>query len=163
MEDTMPRPNDQKATLYAALKFLERELDKDGDLPPGFYLDVSNKEVRIKLPVGTVVERDAGTHGNGVIFKKATQNLYGYAFFAKLVERLKKFNQWNVLREAIIDIIRESLDRRTTSREQAVLADPELAAAIAHLQANFAIPARQEETPRICKDRGLPATIVITK
>lgn len=155
------RTDEQKAVLYAALKFLERELEKDGDLPPGFYMDVTGKTVSITFPKGTVVERDRGTHGDGSMWKTATQNLYGWAVLTKIAARLSKLHQWNVMRDELIAAVREALTNGRSTQQQLESVDPALAAAIATLRQETALPPRKEETPRICKDPGLPATIVI--
>ena len=71
-------PNLQsKAAAYAAYKELERMLKADGDLPPGFSQDVSGVSIEITIPNGTTISRDVGLKGDGKIWKKATQNLYG--------------------------------------------------------------------------------------
>ena len=57
---------DQKATVYAAFKELERILKLDGNdtLPIGKY-DVSGRTITITLPEMSV-EREAGLKGDGI-------------------------------------------------------------------------------------------------
>lgn len=152
--------NDHKAALYAAFKILERELKKDGELPPGYHKDLSHTTITITFPSNTIVERD-GTN-NGKILKKATQNLYGYTFFTIMIRKLKKFNQWNQIRTIILETVTEALRNNISARSEIKAEDPELAAEIDKLQQEFPIPMRTEDTPRICKDTKVPATITIT-
>lgn len=159
----MARKPEDTARLYAAFKLLERTLKEDGELPPGFYLDVSGDEVTIKFPKGTVVERDKGTHGDGTILKKAVQNAYGYPTWALMVERLRRFHQWNAIREAMIDAIHEAVTTEGNTREYIRTTYPETVSIMDELQQNLEIPPRIEDTPRICKVTKLAPTITIRK
>jgi hypothetical protein len=150
------------ASLYAAFKTLEREV-KEEQLPPGYYKDLTGEEVTIKFPKGTVVEREAGTKGDGIIEKKATQNLYGYTFFAMMTLRLQKFHQWNAIKEAILETVAEALKKGIPSKDEAVTLDPILAAEIEKLQNTLETPKRKEPTPRLCKATKIPATITIKR
>ena len=67
----MAMRTEQKAVLYAAQKEIERMLKDDGDLPVGFAIDVSGMKLELTFPPGTVVNRDAGPNGDGMIEKKA--------------------------------------------------------------------------------------------
>jgi hypothetical protein len=154
--------NDQdRAIAYAAFKSLERMLKDDGKLPAGFYLDVSGKEISIKLPKGSVVEREVGTNGDGSYNKKATQNLYGYALWALMIQRLCKFNQWAAIRAAMLDAMKTVMKKKYTDfRVEITKEDPRLIELIDELQNELAIPTRKEETPRLFK-QTLPATVTI--
>jgi hypothetical protein len=154
--------NDQhKAIAYAAYKSLERMLNDDGKLPAGFYLDVSGKEITIKLPKGSVVEREVGSNGDGSNHKKATQNLYGYTLWALMIQRLSKFNQWNAIRTAMIDAMKIVVSRKYTDfRVEITKEDPKLVELIEELQNELKIPTRKEETPRLFKNT-LPPEITI--
>jgi hypothetical protein len=159
----MARTNEEKAVLYAAYKLLERELDQDGELAPGTFLDVSGQSLTIKFPPNTVVERDKGTTGDGTVQKKAIQNLYGYPMFALLVHRLRKFNQWNQLRTVILETITDVLRRKgsKTVRDDIRKEYPETCELMDTLQNDFPIPPRTEDTPRVVKQPPLPPTITI--
>lgn len=149
----------QRAVAYAAMKTLQRMLEQDGDLPPGFYADVTNESLTIKFPKGTVVERDAGTNGNGTIYKKATQNLYGYALIAALARRLSSFHQWNVMRDAILEAVRDAMQHGRSLADQLTQTDPTFAQQLDQIREEMAATPRCEDTPRICKDTGLHATL----
>jgi hypothetical protein len=157
----MARPTHVTAAMYAAYKALERELDKDGELPAGFYLDVSGQKVEITLPKGTVVERDRGTNGDGSIFKTATTSLYGWHVFTLIAKRLSKFHQWKMIRAALIDVLRHCLTNNKKVGERLEEVDPAFAAEVATLRQEFAPPPRKEQTPRVCKETAIPATITI--
>ena len=150
--------NDQhKAIAYAAYKSLERMLNDDGKLPAGFYLDVSGKEITIKLPKGSVVEREVGTNGDGSNHKKATQNLYGYTLWALMIQRLCKFNQWAAIRTAMIDAMKVVVSKKYTDfRVEITKEDPQLVELIDELQNELKIPTRKEETPRLFKNTTPP-------
>lgn len=153
---------DQRAAAYAAYKTLERMLEKDGDIPPGYYKDFSGTEITIKLPNGSVVERDLGTNNNGTILKKATQNLYGYALWALFIKRLKKFNQWNSIKNIVIDALKEVVQKPTKNLKKTLeLEIPDIIKEIESLQQQLEIPARIEATPRVFKETKEPATITI--
>jgi len=143
---------DQKATVYAAFKELERILKADGNdtLPIGEY-DVSGRTVTITLPAMTV-EREAGLNGDGIIEKTATQNLYGWAVIAALANRLKRFNQWNVVREPLIEAIREVLSTtgKTVCSELSEI-DETFAQQVEQVKTELRPPARPENTPRNLK------------
>lgn len=158
----MTNPNDT-ARLYAAFKMLERMLKDDGELPPGFYADVSGDEVTIKFPKGTVVERDRGTNGNGTILKKSVQNAYGYAAWALFIERLQRFHQWQTLRQMLLEALTEAVQGNGSVRDRIRNDHPQTVALMDELQQMLPIPPRTEQTPRICKDPGIPATITIKK
>jgi hypothetical protein len=157
----MARSDPEKAAMYAAFKMLERELEKDGDLPAGFCIDVGGQKVEIELPNGTVVERATGTNGDGSMWKASTTSLYGWHVFTLLAKRLKAFNQWHAIRAALIEVLRQSLAGKKRVAEGLEEVDPELAAEVATIKREFAPPPRREDTPRICKDRGVPATITV--
>ena len=155
--------DEQRAAAYAAMKMLERMLKEDGELPPGFNLDISGRRVEITFPPNTVVERDSGTNGDGTIYKKATQNLYGYALITALAQRLRSFHQWNVMRDAILQAVRDAMIGGNTLAQQLTQADPEFATGLEALRAEMAITPRCEDTPRIVKDPGQPPTVTFRR
>lgn len=158
----MFRNDQQRAVAYAAYKTLERMLDQDGDLPPGFYCDVSGQSVTVTLPNGSVVQRDAGTNGDGTIHKTAVQNLYGYALWAVFIHRLKKFNQWNGIRTHIIEAMREVARRPTKKvRDQLEKDFPDIVPLLEEMQDELRLPTRVEQTPRMFDKPKLPATVTI--
>ncbi len=158
----MFKSDKDRAVAYAAFTTLKRMLEKDGDLPPGFYQDVTGDTLTITFPKGSVVERDVGTNGDGTINKKAVQNLYGYATWAFLIQRLKKFKQWNSVKEHIVAALAESVKRPTKNvKDELTKEMPEIVDIIEALKTELKIPTREEDTPRLFKESGLPATIVI--
>jgi hypothetical protein len=158
----MFKSDKDRAAVYAVCKTLERMLDKDGVLPAGFSMDLSGTVVTVTLPPGSVVERDRGTNGDGTILKTAVQNLYGYALWALMIRKLRRFNQWAVIRETIVESMREVVRRPNKNmRDEIVKEFPEIAEEIAAIQKEINIPARIEETPRVFKTPALPATVSI--
>lgn len=156
----MFRTNRERAAAYAVCKTLERMLAKNGNLPAGFSMDLSGTSVTVVLPPGSVVERDRGTNGDGTIMKTAVQNLYGYALWALMIRKLRRFNQWAEIRKAIVDAMIEVLRRPNKNvRTEIIKEYPEVAAEIDRIQAEIHIPAREEETPRVYKTPDLPATV----
>jgi hypothetical protein len=153
--------DEQRAAAYAAYKCLERMLKEDGELTPGFYKDMGGVKVTVEIPPESVVFRDKGTNGDGTIFKKAVQNLYGYAVWALMVERLSRFNQWPAVRNIIIEVMRDVLKNGSSSRSEIEEIDKEMAAQIAKLQMEFPIPPRKEQTPRCCKEGTRKPTVTI--
>jgi hypothetical protein len=130
------------------MKALESILDNDSALPPGCCIDVSGESFTITLAPGTVVSRDLGEKGDGVIFKKATQNLYGFKTMALFVKRLFRFNQGTV----VLKTLREAWDEAMRIPggkvgEQLIAADPELAE-IAEQLRKLPGPMREEKTAR---------------
>lgn len=150
-----------RGAAYAAYRALERLLVSDGKLPPGFSEDYSGCSVTVVLPPDSVVVRDLGKNGDGTILKTAVQNLYGYALWALMIRKLRKFNQWATIREMIIDSMREVLRRPSKNmREEIIKEDPDVAQEIERIQREINIPARVEETPRKFTSE-LPATVKI--
>lgn len=152
----------ERAIAYATMKTLERMLNTDGDLSPGFKMDVSGSKMTVILPAGSVVEREAGSKGDGIVMKKAVQNLYGYALWALMIRRLRAFKQWNVIREAILEAMKEVVTRSGKNmREEIVKEFPDVADEIMAIQGELQIPDRQEETPRVFRSPKIPATVII--
>lgn len=155
----MFKSDDDRALAYAAYKSLEKLLLDDGDLPPGYSRDFSGSSVNIVLSKGSVVERSAGEHGNGTVMKRAVQNLYGYALWALLINRLRKFRQWNKIRVEIIDCMRQVISRSGNNMRQEIVKEfPEVVDEMAQIQSEITIPCRIEETPRRFRCT-LPATV----
>ncbi len=152
----------ERAVAYAAFKTLERMLEKDGDLPPGFYCDLTGESMTITLPKGSVVERDRGTMGNGKINKRATQNLYGFALWALLIHKLKKFNQWSLVKSILIDCMQEMATRKSNLKDQIVKDFPAVAREMVDLQEKLEIPCREEDTPRVFKETKHKAGLVFS-
>lgn len=136
---------EHQAIIYAAQKLLERELV---ELPPGFKMDLSGKSITIKFSEGTTITRDTGINGDGKILKKATQNLYGYAVWALLIERLMRFHQWGTLKNEIIKAVKASLKYKSNVRESLAAEKPFIVEVMNELQQDLPIPARAENTPR---------------
>ena len=130
--------NRQRVIAYATMNRLKAMLDQDGEIVPGTDMDVSGETITVTLPPKCVVTRSEGPNGDGTEQKKATQNLYGYAVWAKMVARLKMFSQWPTIRAAIIEAMRDSLTTTGKTTEKSLLeADPELAKDIAELRASL--------------------------
>lgn len=145
-----------RAIIYALAKLTDR-MDKadDCNLPPGYKVDLSGYTVTIKFAPGTIVNREAGLKGDGFNYKKATQNLYGYAVWAALIERLKKFNQWATVRSHLIEAMKtvrrqqaQGKDADKMTETALVKKNPDLAEAILALKEELPIPDRKEDTPR---------------
>ena len=157
----------QRAIAYAAQKQLEKLLKADEeegfDIPAGFTADLSGRVITLQFAPGTTVERDVGIKGDGIVLKKATQNLYGYPLWAFMIERLRKFNQWNAIKVAIVEAIKEVMKRQPNEKsmkKELQKKDPEFDEIIENLKKEFPIPDRKEDTPRLCKAE-LPPTITI--
>lgn len=151
-----------RAVAYAAMKTLERFLKSNGDFSPGFTQDVSGCKITITLPPGSVVSRDIGPNGDGTILKTAVQNLYGYALWALMIARLRKFKQWDVIRSTIIETMQEVINRSNKNlREEISKEFPDIEEEIELIQKQLKIPQRKEETPRVFKSKEMPATVKI--
>lgn len=142
------------ATLYAAqteIKKLLDKTDKNGKkvnpLPVGEY-HVSGNIVEIELPEMNV-NRDGGKDGDGIIHKTATQNLYGWAVITALADRLKRFNQWDKVRQPLLEAIREVLksNSKTLGSELSEI-DETFAAQVEKIKQELRPPTRPEDTPR---------------
>lgn len=158
MSQDFNTPNLQ-AVLYAAGKELER-LTNDNGIPPGNY-HVGGMTITLTIPEGTIISREIGPFDNGTVKKQATQNLYGWAFWTICIERLKKFNQWNQIKEIVIDAIRQVLQNKTTLKKELEDIDPDLATQVEALKKSFQIPLREEPTPRkIVRPEGKPLPLV---
>jgi len=132
------------ATLYAVQKLIEAKL-KDHPIPAGSSFDLSGETVTITLPTQTTVYREKGQ--NGFIFKKATQNLYGYAVWVFLLRRLAKFNQAAHMRKLIMEAWTEAMRCETKVEDELEEIDPEVAAHLESLK-KLDGPKRKEATPR---------------
>lgn len=146
----MFQSNQQRAVAYAAYKELERLLENDGQLPPGFAYNVAGQTVTIQLP-NITVQRELGVNKDGMIQKKATQNLYGYATWAFFLKRIAKFNQAHIVRNAIMDALREAVatpPRKDKPNMEAEIEkiDPEIGKFMAQLKKDM--PKRDEQTAR---------------
>ena len=84
------RTIDQRAVAYSVHNLLGKMLKEDGELPPGYSMDVSGKQLIITLPPETIVSRSEGD-GDGTEQKKATQKLYGFAIIYALVHHLMRY------------------------------------------------------------------------
>jgi hypothetical protein len=158
----MFRSDDERACAYATMKVLERMLAKDGVIPPGYQRDFSGSSVCVTLPPDSIVKREVGENGDGTVLKTAVQNLYGYALWAFLIQKLRKFNQWKLIRAAIIESMQEVIVRGGSNmRDEITKEYPEVAKEIEDLQRDLQIPDRTEDTPRNFKSPKLPATVTI--
>lgn len=142
------RNNRQRAIAYAAFKELERMLKEDGELPPGFAEPLTGETITIKLPPGLSVYREPGKNGDGIIQKKATQDLYGYGVWACFLMKLKAFKQHNVVMQIIREAWAEAMRTPATNVETELdKIDPELAKFVKELKERPG-PMRDEQTPR---------------
>jgi hypothetical protein len=159
----MFKTDEERAIAYAAMKSLERMLSDSGKISAGFCSDISGSEITVILPEGSVVERDAGL-GDGTVLKTATQNLYGYALWALMIAKLKKFNQWKKIKSCIIESMQEVILRSCNKnlKDEIIQEYPEVLEEINSIQDELQIPARVEDTPRIFKKPKLPVTVKIT-
>jgi hypothetical protein len=148
----------QRAVAYAAYKELEQLLKLDGQIAPGADFDLSGEQITICLTPKTRVSRNVGD--NGIIRKKATQNLYGYMVWSLFLKRLKKFNQWNVVKAMLVEAWHESIRQNSTVKTELDAIDPELAEIARQLQ-DEAGPMREEPTPRMVnKPKGTQAQLI---
>lgn len=148
------------AALYTALKEIDRAL-KETDLPPGSY-DVSNLAITVHIPDGTTVTRDPGPNNNGLIDKRATQNLYGFALWALFLKKLAAFNQANHVRRIFMEALRESLQDNNHVEDELREIDPEIAAFIVELKKQ-PMPTRPEKTTRNISKRKTDPDIHVNK
>jgi hypothetical protein len=158
-------PNLQtKAAAYAAYKDLERMLNEDGDLPPGFSANLSGVVVEIKIPQGTLVSRDAGKNGDGRQEKKATQNLYGWAILFECFRICKLFKQHKRLERVLMKIVRRAVNRAISSEQSFRELMPKRAEEIQALKDSLPVPKRDEPTPRmiIRNDKKPLPTVTVT-
>lgn len=158
-------PNLQtKAAAYAAFKELERMLKADGELPPGFQTDVSGVSVEIRIPPGTSISRDAGKDNDGVIKKKATQNLYGWAILFECFRFCSLFKQHKKLERILMMIVRRAVNRAISSQEAFRELMPKRAEEIQAFQDSLPVPMREEQTARMIdrKNPKLLPTITVT-
>lgn len=158
----MFKTDTDRAVAYAAFKTLERMLKNDGELPPGFCLDVSGANLNITLPQGTVVERDKGSNGDGTMYKKATTKLFGYAMWALMLVRLDRFKHGNQVREIMVDAAKAVLASPSKDVKGWVTKKfPDVAKEMEKLQQSLPLGEVCEPTPRLCSEAKLPATIVV--
>jgi hypothetical protein len=144
----MFRTNEQRAVAYAVFKALETALKEDGDLPPGFSMDLSGQTFTMTLPGGTTVHRERGEKGDGMIGKKATQNLLSIGTMAFLVERLKRFNQASQVEACLREAWTWALENPQTKVEDRLpIYCPELNRIIEEFKSKGG-PKREEKTPR---------------
>ena len=165
---------EKRAVLYAAQKELERLLKDNEELPPGYSLDVSGMTVELTMPPGTIVNRSAGEKGDGIIEKKAAQNLYGYAILHAitlyLFKALRLFRQEAKAEELALRIVgrivRKALNSGITSEDAFKQLHPRLAQGISDVKDKIRdkLPKRSEPTPRLVEraNKELLATVKIT-
>jgi hypothetical protein len=163
----------QRAILHVLAKESERLSNAEANIAPDVRHDVGGVTVKIHFPEGTSVRRGLGNQGNGTDKSKATQNLYGYAFWALLFRRLATLNQWNVVREHVIEAMEELLEmgkndetledylKRTANDETREKNIKTLEEDIEKLKARFPIPDRIQDTSRhITRPKGKPLPTV---
>lgn len=157
-------PNLQtKAAAYAAYMELERMLKQDGELPPGFQADVSGITIQIKIPQGTSVNRDLGKNNDGVIEKKATQNLYGWYVLSECFRVASLFKQHVKLKRILMMIVKRAVNRGISSETAFRELMPKRAEMIQNLRDSLPVPMREEKTPRnvIRKNPKILPTIIV--
>lgn len=138
-----------RAVLFAIYIKLKKYFDAksgESELPPGTDIDVSGASVTITVPEGRV-SRGVGPNGDGVIEKKATTSLYGYATWAKFLRRLALFNQKEVVLAMIKEAWTEAVESNATVEEELRKVCPELDTLMEDLK-NRPAPKRKESTPR---------------
>jgi hypothetical protein len=75
---------------------------------------------------------------------------------------LRRFNQWKLIRAAIVESMQEVIVRGGSNmRDEITKEYPEVAKEIEDLQRDLQIPERTEDTPRNFKSPKLPATVTI--
>ena len=158
--------NQAKAAAYATYKELERMLKEDGELPPGFKMDVSGIAVEVVLPQGTIISRDEGTKKDGKIFKTATQNLYGWAILYECFKVASLFKQHKRLEKLLLKIVRRAIRKAISSGDAFRQLMPKEAENIELLKRSMNLPKREESTPRNIErseDEPFPTVIVTPK
>lgn len=152
----------ERAVAYAAMKSLERMLNDEPNVKPGFYEDLTGCQITITLPKGSVVERSDGENHDGIVMKKATQNLYGYALWALMVVKLKKFNQWKMVKGIVEECLREVIGFPTKNVKDHIQRNfPDATAELEDLQSTLVIPMRPEDTPKMFREPKFPVTVTI--
>ena len=161
--------DEARAAAYAAYKELERMLEADGDLPPGFSQDMSGVTVQVTIPQGTVVSRDKGVTVNkaeGRILKTPTQNLYGWGVLMECFKVARLFKQHNRLERILLKIVERGL-RKSVNEKAFAESMPEQARQVADLKAKLSksMTKRNEATPRmiIREDARRMATVTLQK
>lgn len=143
------------AKLYAAQKYIEAAL-KDRQMTPGVSFDLSGESVTIDFPEGATVSRSKGEDGKGNVFKKATQNLYGYAVWVFFLRRLALFNQAAHVRKLLMEAWEEAMRTFTKVETELAEVDPELSKFVESLK-QIEGPKRREDSPRVFdKGKGQP-------
>lgn len=154
--------NETKAAAYAAMKELERMLKTDGELPPGFSYDASNVSVTITIPQGISVSRDNGKNGDGKQWKKATQNLYGFAILYECFRIARLFKHHKKLERVLLMIVRRAVKNSISSEDAFRELMPQRANDIRTLKDSLDIPKREEPTPRMVNRPDKPRLPTIT-
>lgn len=152
-----------KAHAYATYKYLERCLKDDGDIPPGYSLDVSGCSLTIIIPPDTIVSRSLGQDGQGHDFHKASQNLNGFAVITLFVRVLLKFNQWFAIKRPLLAAIKAALKTKTMGTEDKLIQkEPELEAEIEEIKEELRqdLPERKQDTTRDVTYSDLPPTLI---
>lgn len=159
------RTPQERAAAYAAFKELERQLKDDGELAPGCNHNVAGLTVEITIPQGVTVSRDAGENNDGIVWKKATQNLYGYSVLAECLRIAKLFKQHKRLERLLLKIVRRAISRECSTETAFTELQPDAAQRIKELKASLNIPKREENTPRLINRpaQALHATITISQ
>jgi hypothetical protein len=152
--------NQAKAAAYAAFKGLEKMLKEDGELPPGFSANVAGSKIEIVIPPNTTVTRDEGKDGDGIIKKKATQNLYGWAILYECFRVCSLFKQHKKLERVLMKIVRRAVNRAISTQDAFTELMPKRAEEIQLLRDSLPVPMRDEQTPRKVNTELLPTVIV---
>lgn len=155
----------QKAALFAAYKALEMKAkDSDGEcgLPPDTRKHVGGMTVTVHLPDGWIVERPAGTNGDGIIEKAATQNTYGFAVLLALLERAERFKQGQFMLNLIIDAIADAVRGECPTQQAMCENYPELMNKLLQSVDDIRqqLPKRFEPTPRKLEKSGKPNILI---
>jgi len=141
--------NEQRAAAYTAHNLLGRMLKADGELPPGYNLDVSGMRVEITIPPNTQVDRSAGDNGDGTQRKKATQNTYGFGPLFLVWELARKFNQHKRFERLYFLLVRRAVRRGLTSEKAMQTQISKVRwEQFLDFREGFKLPSREERTPR---------------
>ena len=140
--------NQRYAILHAAQKAIVAEL-KQYDFEAGITTDISGQSLTVTFGEAVTVSRSLGEDGEGHIFKKATQDLYGYGVWCLFLKRLQLFHQADYIKKILMSVWVEVVRNRDKKVEiELKEIDPELNEFIEQLKA-MPGPKRQEDSPKI--------------
>lgn len=140
--------NQRYAILHAAQKAIAAELKKY-EFEAGVTADISGQSLTITFGDDVAVSRSLGSDGLGHVFKKATQDLYGYAVWCLFLKRLQLFNQAEYVKKILMEVWEEVVrNREKNVGVELAEIDPELNEFIENLKAAPG-PERKEKSPMV--------------